>query len=124
MRLAFLIMLFALPAFAAEDQRDDLYGSWGTEKQCARAPFKAGVEVFAEPFEIRPGWLKHGEFWCKLNWGPIEARSDGFFTVAFAACGEDTVRQYILGMELSGEALTLRWDFPHSNGPLARCPAS
>jgi len=123
MRIAVLIALFTFPAIAAEE-RENFYGTWGTEKQCARVPLKPGVTVLAEPFEIRPGWLRQGTHWCRLKWGPIEARENGFFTAAHASCGEDAVRDYFLGMELSSGELTLRWDFPHSNGPLARCPAS
>ena len=123
MRYALALILLAHPAAAAEE-RAHFYGTWGTAKQCAREPIKPGVTVLAEPFEIRPGWLRNGTQWCRLNWGPIEAREDGFFTAAYASCGEDAVRDYFLGMELSGDALTLRWDFPFFNGPLARCPES
>ena len=123
MRYALPLLLLTSPAIA-DDGREDFYGTWGTAKQCSGAPVIEGVDVFAQPFEIRPGWLKHGQFWCKLNWGPIEARKNGSFTAAFATCGEDSVRNYFLGMEIIDEALTLRWDFPLSNGPLARCPES
>lgn len=122
MRFALIAIMISLPA--AAEERQSFYGTWGTEKQCARAPFQPGVDVFAQPFEISDGWLRHGNSWCKLDWGPIEARENGLFTAAFASCSEDAVRHYLLGMELSEGALTLRWDFPHSNGPLARCPTS
>jgi len=120
-----MIVLLAFPvASAAADEREVFYGTWGTEKQCARAPIQDGVDVLAEPFVIDSRWLKQGWHYCSLRWGPIEAREDGFFTGAHAQCGEDSVRGYFLGMDLSGDNLTLRWEFPHSNGPLARCPAS
>jgi len=123
MRHAWILAFIAFPV-AAADEREAIYGTWGTEKQCARAPIQAGVDVLAQPFEITPRWLRQGQHWCSLKWGPIEARGDGFFTGAHAQCGEDSVRGYFIGMELSGGELTLRWDFPISNGPLARCPTS
>lgn len=119
MRSAVLLFLIALPVEAAE--RDRLHGAWGTPNQCARAPIKAGGTVRAEPFIIGADWLKHGQLWCRLQWFPIETRKDGLFTGAYAHCGEDSVRTYLLGMDLSGEQLTLRWEFPHKNGPLSRC---
>lgn len=120
MRYAFLIVLLAFPA--AADERAVFYGTWGTAKQCSRAPVKPGGTVLAAPFEISPEWLRQGQIWCRLSWFPIEPRGDGFFSGARAQCGEDTVRDYMLGVELSGGELTLRWDFPLSSGPLARCP--
>ena len=123
MRYAFLICLLAFPAQAA-DEREAFYGTWGTPKQCARETIKPGGTVLAEPFEISSDWLRQGQLWCSLNWYPIETREDGVFSGAFAQCGEDSVRDYALGMKLSGDNLTLRWDFPLSNGPLARCSDS
>lgn len=124
MRCAFLIFLLAFPAAAAADEREVFYGTWGTAEQCARAPLKPGGTVLAEPFEISADWLRQGRFWCRLTWGPMERREDGLFTGAHAQCGEDSVRGYFLGMTLSGDDLTLRWHFPFSNGPLARCQGS
>ncbi|KAB7614696.1 hypothetical protein F9L33_08685 [Amylibacter sp. SFDW26] len=120
MRYVFLIVLLAFPA-AAADKREVFYGTWGTPKQCSRETIKSGGTVLSEPFEISADWLKQGQLWCRLNWYPIEIREDGFFSGAFAQCGEDSVRDYSLGMVLSDNSLTLRWDFPLSNGPLMRC---
>lgn len=117
--IALLIALHALPATA--DERAAFYGTWGTEKQCARAPIKPGGTVLEEPFEIGAEWLRQGSFWCRLNWFPIEPRGDDVFTAAHAQCGEDSTRDYVLGMELAGGKLKLRWEFPLSNGPLGRC---
>ncbi len=114
------LALIATPAVAGE--RSVFFGTWGTAKQCAREPIRSGGTVLAEPFVIGANWLKQGQHWCRLRWGPLEVRDDGFFTAAHAQCGEDAVRGYFLGMILLGEDLTLRWDFPVSNGPLQRCP--
>ncbi len=125
MRLPLLITsiaLFAVPA--AADDRTVFYGTWGTAKQCAGAPIRPGGTVVAEPFVISSGWLKQGRFWCRLSWGPVERRGNGYFSGAHAQCNEDAVRGYFLGMILSGDDLTLRWDFPLSSGPLRRCPGA
>jgi len=122
MRYLFLIAFLTFPAYA--DERKAIYGTWGTAKQCSRAAIAPGGTVLAEPYEIGSRWLRHGQIWCRLSWFPIETREDGLFTGAHAQCGEDAVRGYFLGMKLSGDELTLRWDFPLKNGPLTRCPAS
>ncbi|MEM6934565.1 MAG: hypothetical protein AAF526_13425 [Pseudomonadota bacterium] len=122
MRSAILIALLAFPATG--EQRDIFYGPWGTAKQCSRLPVIAGGTVLAEPFVISSDWLKQGSLWCRLDWFPIEPRDDGLFTGAYAQCGEDSVQNYILGMYLSGDELTLRWNVLLSNGPLARCTDS
>ena len=125
MRFALLITLpFLFASHAAADSRNALYGTWGTTKQCSRLPIKPGGTVLAEPFVIGPDSLKQGQFWCRLSWGPMDTREDGFFTAADARCGEDSARGYYLGMVLVGDELTLRWNFPVSNGPLRRCPGS
>ncbi|MEM8749943.1 MAG: hypothetical protein AAGF28_06545 [Pseudomonadota bacterium] len=128
MRFAFLIAFCtaSIPQSAvADDQsggdRSVFYGTWGSAKQCAKSPIKPGGTVLFEPYEINRGWLRHGQQWCRLNWGPVEKRENGFFTGANAQCGEDSVRSYFLGMELSGNELKLRWNFLRVNGPLQRC---
>lgn len=120
--LLLLMALFVSPANAGDHDR--FLGTWGTAEQCARAPIKPGGTVLAAPFEIGRVWMKQGQLWCSLDWGPVETMDDGAFTAATAQCGEDSVRGYFLGLRLTGDELTLRWDFPHSNGPLRRCPAS
>lgn len=126
MRFACLIVLFAFPsvAHATSDLRGVFYGTWGTVKQCSRTPIKSGGTVLSEPFEIKPNTLRHGGVWCNLSWGPIEKRENGIFTAAHAQCGEDSVRSYLLGMELTGNNLKLRWGFPGLSDSLARCPNS
>ncbi|MEM8790975.1 MAG: hypothetical protein AAGE80_05125 [Pseudomonadota bacterium] len=121
MRYFLIFLLLSLPAAASE--RDAFYGTWGTEKQCTRAPVKPGVTVLAEPIEIGEEWLKQGQIWCRLSWFPIQTREGGVFTGAQAQCGEDSVRGYILGMELAEDELMLRWNVQLVNGPLQRCTA-
>ncbi|MEM9765011.1 MAG: hypothetical protein AAF968_21320 [Pseudomonadota bacterium] len=124
MRHALLIVFVALSTAAFADEREAFYGTWGTVQQCAREPLGPGLTIPAEPFEIGAQWLKRGQIWCRLNWFPIENRDDEVFTGAFAQCGEDGVRDYLLRLNLSGDELTIRWDFLVSNGPLMLCPSS
>ena len=100
------------------------FGTWGTNKQCARRLIKPGGSVKWEPFEINGQWLRQGNTWCSLNWGPLVSKADGFFTMAYARCGEDAVRSYLLGLELNEDKLKLRWNFPRMNGPLMRCASN
>lgn len=119
---AVLIALSCLVAnMAFADQRAAIHGVWGTAEQCGRAPIKEDGTVLWEPFVIDEEWLRQGQLWCQLSWFPEERRQDRLFTGAFAKCGEDAVRSYLLGMVLEGGALTLRWDVFRSNGPLKRC---
>ena len=122
--LGLTICVLCSTSFSLANERTALYGTWGTEKQCSGAPIKQGGTVLSAPFVINQQWMQHGQLWCKLNWFPIEKRKNGIFTGARAQCGEDSIRSYSIGMELSGEELVLRWDFPHKNGPLKQCPRS
>ena len=106
---------------ASADPKQQFLGVWGTEAQCNREPIKDGGTVLAEPYEIGAQWLKHGDLWCSLSWGPVEDREGEYFTLATAKCGEDSVLDYLLGMTLADEMLTLRWDITLRNGPLQRC---
>ena len=123
-RFAFYVVFSVLLAFSAQSATHEMfYGVWGTQAQCAREPIKPGGTVLSSPFEIDKQWLKQGQQWCILNWGVVEKRENGYFTAANALCGEDAPQSYFLGLILEGEDLTLRWDFPRSNGPLQCCIA-
>lgn len=117
--LLLLSVLLAAPGLAlADDGYDALYGTWGTESQCAREALGPDGVVYSEPVEIGPTWLRQGPSWCRLRWFPLEMREEETFTGAFAQCGEDGIRDYRLRMELTGEALLLRWDLLYATGPL------
>ena len=119
MRVALFLIL--LPLSAGAEGREAFYGTWGTEQQCAGAPIKPGGTVLAQPFEIDRDWLRQGRLWCRLDWFPVEHRIGGFFTGAYAQCGEDSVQTYLVGMKLRDDNLQLRWNVFTSNGPLKRC---
>jgi hypothetical protein len=119
MKYVIVIGLLASPAFA--EDRSVFYDTWGDDMQCAGAPLQPGGTVMAAPFELTPGWLVQRGLWCRLTWFPVEAGRDEVRSGAYAQCGEDSVRDYILGMRLEDDRLTLHWDFLTSNGPLRRC---
>lgn len=121
MRYVFLMIAFIFTTPAIADKRETLYGTWGTEKQCARAPVVPGSLVASEPFVINSQWLKRGVIWCKLSWFPVEDREDGFFTGANALCGEDTLQSYILSMTRAKDELTILWGLANKKGPLKLC---
>ena len=124
MRRTLAAIFLTLAAQSAQaDERAEFYGVWGTAKQCAGEPIKPGGTALAAPFEIGEEWLRQGQLWCQLSWFPIETRSASVFTGAYARCGEDAARAYLLGMDLRGDKLTLRWNVFRSNGPLTRCAA-
>lgn len=124
MRYIYLIVIFIFSTPAIADKHQALYGIWGSEKQCARAPLKPGSLIQSEPFIINSQWLKRGVIWCKLSWLPIEKRKDGFFTGANALCGEDTLAQYTLSMTLERDELTILWGIANKKGPLKMCSPS
>ncbi len=116
-------LLFALPA-QASDWRQEFIGTWGTSEQCSGALIKEGGTVRYKPFEIGEQWLRHGQLWCRIEWGPLERREDELFTGVTAKCGEDAVQGYFLSMKKRDEKLILRWNLTWSNGSLQRCPVS
>jgi len=115
----FLIHSFAASAFASD--LAPLYGVWGNEAQCTRALITPkGTKRFA-PFDIRPDWLGHGDIWCRLGWSGASAGPERLSAVASALCGEDTILNYRIKFNLTGEDLTLVWSTGLENGPLQRC---
>lgn len=100
---------------------DRFYDVWGTEEQCSRQLLTPEGTKRAAPFDIRMGWLGHGDVWCRLNWGTVAPTEDGLFAIAQALCGEDSGRSYDVKFRLRGDQLTLVWNLWLRNGPLMRC---
>ncbi len=116
--LTALVLLLVSTGAAAQVE---LYGVWGSEAQCARQLIIPKGTKRAAPFEIHRDWLGHGEVWCRLIWSSVVPSAQGLVAVATGLCGEDAVRDYQLRFNLSGEALTVIWNWQHANGPLQRC---
>jgi len=120
-RLAALVCILCTTTPIVADDYDVFFGTWGTPEQCAGDPIKDGGTILATPFEIDRLFLKQGQLWCALKWGPVEKSERGRFTVAQAICGEDAVRSYLLGLRLEDDQLSLRWEIGRSNAALERC---
>ena len=122
--MKFLALLAVLTASSAQsgDIRAPIYGLWGTDAQCQAALISPTGTRRAVPFELRPGWLRQGDMWCRLSWFPTTPRATGLFAPARALCGEDSARGYRLDIVLSDETIMLIWDESLTNGPLHRCP--
>ena len=119
MRLLCLLLFLTASAIAADP--GPFLGKWGTEAQCSGELITTKGTKRAEPFDIRPDWLGHGDVWCRLSWGAAAPAENGHFAVARALCGEDAVRDYELRFRLNGDQLTLSWNLLFNNGPLMRC---
>ena len=119
--VAALVICLAGHAEAGEDPKASLLGMWGSKAQCDRSLLLPNGTVHAEPFEIHPGWLRHGNLWCRLSWFPEQSRPNGLFVSTQALCGEDSVRHYRLDFALADGRLTLIWDVSLISGPLMRC---
>lgn len=117
--LVFGLMFACSSVFA--DKRSMLYGEWGTEAQCARAPIVASGTKLSAPFNLQADWLGHGDVWCRLIWTSTLKRSSGLLAVADALCGEDAVYRYRIEFSLSSNELSIRWNQEFKNGPLSRC---
>lgn len=117
-----LVWVCALAGLAHGAEPSVFFGRWGSVAQCAQVPVLPGGSKLAGAFEVSPGWLRHGETWCKLDWIVVSERDNGVFASARALCGEDAARGYALGVFLSGDDLTLIWDDALINGPMRRCP--
>ena len=119
MRTFLILLLFA--TLVQADDKEVLYGEWGTEAQCARLPIIPEGTKLAAPYEIKPDWLRHGEVWCRVNWSNASSESNGLFIAARGQCGEDAVRDYRINFRLRADKLTLTWNEWHKVGPLMRC---
>lgn len=115
------LVLFSTPVFAVD--RSILYGEWGTEQQCLRTLITPQGTKHAAPFDIGPDWLSHGDVWCRLIWSTVNETPHGAVAWAKTLCGEDSVRDYQIKLQLTDDALTVIWNLQFKNGPLSRCTA-
>ena len=63
----FALVLLLIPGSSGASDKAALEGIWGSPAQCARALLVEGGSKTAEPFEIRDGWLRHGQTWCHIK---------------------------------------------------------
>ena len=115
-----LVCLLMTPPALSND-RDALYGQWGTLRQCSAELIVDDGSKKAAPFILSADWLSHGEVWCRLRWQHSDSTVEFTEATARAVCGEDSVRDYHVEMLLANDLLTLIWDRWLVNGPLRRC---
>ncbi len=92
-----------------------LLDTWGTAAQCAAAEA-------ASPYRIGRNWFEKGGVYCYIAWLANYPRAGGAETHAFAQCGEDTLREYRIVLQLDGETLRIRWSETYTTPALSRCP--
>jgi len=120
-RIAAVPALLLLAIHVQADNKELLYGEWGTDTQCARELISPKGTKYAAPFNIQPNWLEQNDVWCRLSWLSITENTDGVFALAQAQCGEDSIRDYRITFELIESELNIRWNLSLKNGPLLRC---
>ncbi len=91
-----------------------LLGTWGTAAQCA-------AEESPSPTRVGRQWIEQGGIYCLVTWQASHRRGDGRETLAFAQCGEDTLREYRVLLSLDDGRLQIRWSDTYTTPPLSRC---
>lgn len=117
----FVIFTISFIGSALASDQSMLFGSWGSEAQCARSLITPTGTKRAAPFEIKQDWLLQGDIWCRLSWVTTVLEDDGGYAIASALCGEDAVRDYRIDFTLADNQLIVLWDQQIANGPLQRC---
>lgn len=101
---------------------ESLYGKWGTEAQCEGKLIIPEGTKRASSFVIQKDWLGHGDVWCRLNWLSVNATEKSTVAFAQALCGEDSIRDYRVKIQRTGDTLSIAWGIGiGTNGPLMRC---
>lgn len=125
MRTIIIFLLFVSSEIGSSEigaETEALHGKWGTEAQCAEELIIPEGTKHASPFIIQRDWLHHGDVWCRLNWLSATASEQSTVALANAVCGEDSVRDYRIKFQLTGDMLSIGWGIGSgSNGPLMRC---
>ena len=120
-RIAAVLAPLLLTIAVHADNKELLYGEWGTDTQCARELINPKGSKHAAPFNIQPDWLEQNDVWCRLSWLSVTENTDGVVALAQAQCGEDSIRDYRITFELIESELNIRWTLSLKNGPLLRC---
>ncbi len=97
-----------------------LLATWGSNQQCAAARDDADA-LHLHPFEIGREWLRQGPIYCYLTWLSSQPLTDGSESLAFARCGEDTLREYRVFFLLRDQRLSIRWSEDFTSAELGRC---
>lgn len=98
-----------------------LFGTWGTTAQCNadKAGGKQKQRFF--PLVINNEWIKQGMIYCHLQWQGHSSLGTVTRAQALAQCGEDTLREYQISLNLENKKLIVRWSKDFSTKALEAC---
>lgn len=121
----------AWPAFAQSGYRlqpdsgvagpEALFGTWGSPAQCEAHRSGEIDNPALYPTQISGEWIRQGMIYCYLQWRDQSPGLSGLQAIADAQCGEDTLREYRLVLELQHETLRIHWSSDFSTAGLQRC---
>ena len=98
-----------------------LLDTWGTASQCQA--HRAGIvdDMRRLPYVIGEQWIRHGVFYCWINWLGHRELQSGAQTHAILQCGEDTLRSYDVLFRIEQDRLRIRWSKDFTTRALERC---
>ena len=100
---------------------ESLFGTWGTEVQCAAHAADNMQDQRLFPLIISNEWIQQGWIYCYLQWRGHNTDSNNIQAFALAQCGEDTIRDYQLEFNLETSELKIQWSKNFTTDPLQRC---
>ena len=100
---------------------EKLFGIWGTDNQCTAHAGGNRIDQRLFPVVISNEWIQQGWIYCYLQWYDTSSTASITQATAFAQCGEDTIRDYQLIMELTDDQLQIQWSSTFTSSPLRRC---
>jgi len=100
-----------------------LFGTWGTAAQCAAHKAGNNTDMRLFPYVISNDWIQQGMVYCYLVWRERFSDATGTQAYAFAQCGEDSVRDYQVFLDLREGTLRIRWSEDFTTRELQACEA-
>ena len=126
-----LLLVVAFPALAQSGYRlqpesgqagpKALFGTWGSPAQCEAHRSGDFENPALYPTQISQEWIRQGLIYCYLQWRDQSPATSGIQAIADAQCGEDTLREYRLVLELQNETLRIHWSADFSTPDLQMC---
>lgn len=98
-----------------------MFGIWGTRAQCRAHQVDEFENPGLYPYEISHDWIRQGQVYCFLRWRNHDEVSGLLQAMADAQCGEDTIRDFRLVLELQNEKLRIHWSSDFSTKELQSC---
>ena len=98
-----------------------LFGTWGTAEQCAAHKAGNNTDLRLFPYVISNDWIQHGMVYCYLGWREQFTNASGAQAHAVAQCGEDSLRDYQVFLDLRDGSLRIRWSEDFTTRELQAC---